>query len=198
METKDLKDVEEIKDEEVKKDKKDKKEHKKNKHEEEILDLKNQVSLLEDKLLRSNAEMINFRKRKDEETSRLLEYANEDLVKDLLIIVDNFEHAIDMDDDNLDDEVSKFLSGFKMTYCNFLDILKKYDVCVIDPINEEFDPNYHNAVMTEQNESVDNNIITEVLQKGYMLKNKVIRPAMVKVNQNIKKEEIEKKGDNNE
>lgn len=183
---------EQITKEEVKENKKGKKE-KKNKYEEEILELQNKNKELEDKLIRNQAEMINYRKRKDEETSKLLEYSNEEIVKDILPILDNFEHAINMDDDNLDDEVSKFLSGFKIIYCNLIETLKKYDVCIIDPIDEEFDPNYHNAVMTEQNNEKADNIVTDVMQKGYMLKNRVIRPAMVKVNIND-----EKKGDKNE
>ena len=78
---------------------------------------------LEDSLLRSKAEFINYRKRLEEEQARLLKYCNEDMIKDLLPILDNFENAIGMDDDNLTDEVSKFLSGFKMIYCNLVNIL---------------------------------------------------------------------------
>ena len=101
--------------EEEKIDKKKKKE-KKNKFEEENLELKNKVSELEDKLIRTQAEMVNYRRRKDEETARLLEYSNEDIAKDLLPILDNFERAINMDNDNLEDEVSKFLEGFKIIH----------------------------------------------------------------------------------
>ncbi|MBE6153102.1 MAG: nucleotide exchange factor GrpE [Firmicutes bacterium] len=182
--------------EEEKIDKKKKKE-KKNKFEEENLELKNKVSELEDKLIRTQAEMVNYRRRKDEETARLLEYSNEDIAKDLLPILDNFERAINMDNDNLEDEVSKFLEGFKIIHKGLKETLQKYEVIEINPIDEEFDPNYHNAVMTENNEAKADNIVTEVFQKGYMLKTRVIRPAMVKVNQNEKKVN-EKKGDNNE
>ena len=109
-----------------------------------------------------------------------------------------------MDDDNLEDEVSKFLEGFKLIHKTLKEILAKYEVKEINPINEEFDPNYHNAVMTDQIIEKADNIVTEVLQKGYMLKTKVIRPAMVKVNQNSQfnndanKDNNEKKGDKNE
>ena len=82
------------------------------------------IKELEDSLLRSKAEFINYRKRLEEEQSRLLKYCNEDLIKEVLPILDNFERAIKMDDTNLDDEVSKFLSGFKMIYCNLVNILK--------------------------------------------------------------------------
>lgn len=189
--------------EELKQEKKTKKE-KKNKYEGEILELKNKNSELEDKLIRTQAEMINYRKRKDEETSRLLEYSNEDIAKDLLPILDNFERAINMDNDNLEDEVSKFLEGFKLIHKGLKETLEKYDIKEINPIDSEFDPNYHNAVMTDQLKEKADNIVTEVLQKGYMLKDRVIRPAMVKVNQNsqvnnyVKENNNEEKGDKNE
>lgn len=148
----------------------------------EILDLKNKNSELEDKLIRNSAELSNFKRRKEEETARMLKYSNEDIVKEILPIIDNFERAINMDDDNLEDEVSKFLEGFKLIYNGLTEILKKFEVSVINPLNEEFDPTYHQAVLTDNNEEIEDNIVTEVMQKGYMLKDKVVRPAMVKVN----------------
>ena len=84
---------------------------------------------------------------------------------------------------NLDDEVSKFLSGFKMIYCNFVNVLKNYGVIEIDGNNKPFDPVYHEAIMTEKRDGVEAGMVLEVLQKGYILKGKVIRPAMVKVSE---------------
>ena len=89
------------------------------------------IKELEDELLRSKAEFINYRKRLEDEQVRLLKFCNEDLIKETLPILDNFERAISMDDTNLDDEVSKFLSGFKMIYCNFVNVLKNYGVIEI-------------------------------------------------------------------
>lgn len=143
----------------------------------------NKISELEDKLLREKAELVNYRKRKEEETTRMLKYSNEDIVKEILPIVDNFERAIKMDDNNLEDEVSKFLSGFKMIYCKLVSILEKYEVKAIDGANKPFDPTYHQAVMTEACENVESGIVLDVLQKGYLYKDKVIRPAMVKVSE---------------
>ena len=141
------------------------------------------IKELEDSLLRSKAEFINYRKRLEEEQSRLLKYCNEDLIKEVLPILDNFERAIKMDDTNLDDEVSKFLSGFKMIYCNLVNILKSYGVIEIDGNNKPFDPTYHEAIMTEKRDGVQSGMVLEVLQKGYILKDRVIRPAMVKVSE---------------
>ena len=159
-------------------------------HEHEIKKLKDQVHELEEKnheleekSLRNQAELINYRKRKEEETARLMKYSNESLVKEVLPILDNFERAIDMDDDNLEDEVSKFLQGFKMIYCNLVNILNQYEVKEIESLNQTFDPTYHQAVMTEKREGVEPGVVIEVLQKGYMLKDKVIRPTMVKVSE---------------
>ena len=164
-----------------KEDKKEKK--KKDKHEDKLNEAYNMISELEDKLLREKAELVNYRKRKEEETSRMLMYSNEDLAKSLLPIVDNFERAINMDDDNLEDEVSKFLAGFKMIYCNLINTLEKYGVKAIDGANKPFDPTYHQAIMTEKRDGVEPEMVIEVLQKGYLLKDKVIRPAMVKVSE---------------
>lgn len=145
--------------------------------------LKEELQKEKEKNMRIQAEMINFKKRKEEETSNLLKYANEDLVSELLPVIDNFERAIKMDNDDLSDEVSKFLEGFKMIYGNLINILNKLDVKEIEASGIEFDPKYHQAVLTEKDESKPSGVVLEVLQKGYMYKDKVIRPAMVKVNE---------------
>lgn len=142
-----------------------------------------QIQELQEALMRSQAELVNYRKRKDEETQKQLIYANEDIVKELIPSIDNFERAIKLDDDNLDDSLSKFLDGFKMIYCNMVNVLNKYDVKAIDGIDKPFDPTYHQAVLTEHRDGVDAGTVLEVLQKGYLLKDKVIRPAMVRVSE---------------
>lgn len=154
-----------------------------NKLERELEELKEVNKDLENKLLVSKADFINYRKRKDEEISRLLKYSGEDMIKDMLSTVDNFERAIALDDENLDDELSKFLEGFKMIYCNFVNILEKYEVKAIDGNNKPFDPTYHQAVMTAHIDGMEPGMIIEVLQKGYLYKDRVIRPAMVRVSE---------------
>ncbi len=141
------------------------------------------IKELEEEVLKAKADNINYRKRKDEEVSRMLEYANEDLVKDILPSIDNFERAINLDDENLDDELSKFLAGFKMIYCHLVEVMEKYDVKAIDDKGKAFDPKFHQAVLTEKVEGMEPGMVVEVMQKGYMLKDKVIRPAMVKVSE---------------
>lgn len=141
------------------------------------------IKELEDQLLRSKADFINYRKRLEDEQSRILKYCNEDLIKEILPIVDDFERAISLDDDNLEDELSKFLAGFKMMYSNLLRVLDKFGVVAIDGKNKPFDPIYHQAVLQEKVDGVESGMVIEVLQKGYLLKGKVIRHAMVKVSE---------------
>lgn len=158
--------------------------HKKdNKLEEKLKQSENKIKELEDKLARQSADTINYRRRKEEEVSRMLKFCNEDLIKQMLPILDNFERAIKLDDDNLEDEVSKFLEGFKMIYCNMQGVMESFDVKAIDGANKPFDPVYHNAIMVEHRDGVENGMVLEVLQKGYIYKDKVIRPAMVKVSE---------------
>ena len=143
--------------------------------------LQEEVAILKDKYLRTSAEMQNMKRRMEEEKSNLLKYDGEELIKKLLPIVDNFERAISMDDANLEDEVSKFLNGFKMLYGNLSETLKGYEVLAMDILHKPFDPNTMNAVMAEEVEGMEPNMVVDVLQKGYTYKGKVIRYAMVKV-----------------
>lgn len=169
------------KEEEVLTEEKTGKKEKKKKNK-EIEELKSQIVEKDDKILRLSAEVQNIRRRCDEERMRLLKYEGEDFIVQLLTILDTFEHAIKMDDIDLSDEVSKFLSGFKMIYGNMVDILKKLEVIEIECLHKPFDEASMHAVLIDNASDFDNNIVLDVLQKGYMYKDKVIRPAMVKVN----------------
>jgi molecular chaperone GrpE len=132
----------------------------------EIELLTNKIKELEDKILRNQAEFMNYKRRKEEDLERYLKYANEDMIKDILPILDNFERAINMDDTNLNDEVSKFLSGFKMMYTNFHQILINYGVTEIKALDQEFDPNVHQAVLVGKDETKKPGVVLDVLQKG--------------------------------
>lgn len=145
--------------------------------------LREENTNLNEKVLRISAEMQNMRRRYEEEISNIYKYEGEELIVKLLAIVDNFERAISLDDRDLTDELSKFLSGFKMIYTNLLNILDSMEVKVIECEGLEFDPNKMEAVLTEKDENLPANVVLEVLQKGYTYKDKVIRVAMVKVNE---------------
>ena len=145
--------------------------------------LGNRIRQLEEALLRNQAELINYKKRKEEETNRILKYAEEDILRGFLPILDNFERAIGMDNDNLDDEVSKFLEGFKLMHKQIKDLLLRFEVSEIDIFDKEFDPATSQAVIVDKDESKESGVVLEVLQKGYMYKDRVLRTVMVKVNE---------------
>lgn len=137
---------------------------------------------LNDKYIRLQAEFQNFKTRTANEVTNMLKYEGASIILEILGIVDDFERAIKMDDNDLSDEVSKFLSGFKMIYTNLMNILEKLEVKVIDVEGKEFDPNISEAILTEHDEAKPENVVLEVLQKGYTYHDKIIRRAMVKVN----------------
>lgn len=143
----------------------------------------NKISELEDKLIRKDAEMVNYRKRKEEEVNKMLKFCNEDMIKELLPIIDNFERAIAGEPADISEAEKNYRSGVKMIYTHLVNMLEKFDVKAIDSCDVDFDPVYHNAIMLEKREGVKPSIVVEVLQKGYMLKDKVIRAAMVKVSE---------------
>ena len=145
-------------------------------------DAYNKISELEDKLIRQNADMVNYRKRKEEEVNKMLKFCNEDIVKDILPILDNFERAMAQEKDLTENE-AKFLDGIKMIYSHLQNVMEKYEVKMIDGYNKPFDPVYHNAILVEKREGVEPGMVLEVLQKGYLLKDKVIRTAMVRVSE---------------
>ena len=174
--------MEENKNEEIKEEKKaeEPKEHKKeHKKDKKLEDLQNEINTLKDKNMRIAAEMVNTLRRKDEETTRLLKYSNESLITELLPVIDNFERALNVDAKTTD--IESYQKGMTMIYNSLKNILEKFEVKEIEAIDKEFDPSYHQAVMQEEKEGTKENIVIEVLQKGYTYKDKVIRPAMVKV-----------------
>lgn len=174
--------MEKNKNEEIKEEKKaeEPKEHKKeHKKDKKLEELQNEINTLKDKNMRIAAEMVNTLRRKDEETNRLLKYSNESLITELLPVIDNFERALNVDAKTTD--IESYQKGMTMIYNSLKNILEKFEVKEIEAIDKEFDPSYHQAVMQEEKEGTKENIVIEVLQKGYTYKDKVIRPAMVKV-----------------
>lgn len=148
----------------------------------ELDDKDKQINDLNEKIRYHQAELINYRKRKEEEVTSRLKYANQDLINELILILDNFERAIRLDDNNLTDELSNFLKGFKMMYANFNDVLKKYGLEEIEAEHKEYDPNTMEALMTDNDKNFKDGEVLEVLLKGYRLKDRVIRPVSVRVN----------------
>ncbi len=171
---------EEKKQEEIKEEEKVKKEKpKKPKVNKELEKLKEENALLNDKCLRVQAELANVLRRTSEEKEKLLKYDGEEFIKSILPIIDDFERAIEMD--TTTDE--KYLSGFKLIYANLLKTLEKFEIKEIACLGQEFDPYKMEAVLKDSIIEEEPNVVLAVLQKGYTYKDKVIRPAMVKVNE---------------
>lgn len=148
---------------------------------EEVMELNKKITEQEQKFLRAQADLVNYRKRKDEEVERLLKFANEDLIIELLPVLDNFERAIALDTlKNAD--LTKFKDGIIMVYNSLKGVLEKYGVKEIEALDKPFDPMYHQAVTTKTNDEKEKDLVLQVFQKGYTFKDKVIRPAMVEVN----------------
>ena len=120
---------------------------------------------------------------KDNVRNSIIKYAEEDILKGFLPILDNFERAINMDDNNFGDETSKFLEGFRMVYNQTKELLNRFEVKEIDCLGKEFDPTYEQAVSTVKRPDKKPGTVTEIYQKGYMYKDRVLRTAMVIVNE---------------
>ncbi len=147
----------------------------------EIQRLTTENTTLQEKVKLAQAELVNYRKRKDEETANTIKYANQDLIIDLLVVVDNLERTLE--NQNVSEEVKKYQDGVRMIYDNIMNTLKSFGVEVINRVGQVCDPKYEQALLTECVEDKDDDIVLEVLLKGYMLKGRVIRPASVKINQ---------------
>ena len=154
---------------------------KKKKKSAELEQLKNKITLLEEESLRAKADLINYRKRKDEEVTNLLKYAETDLIMELLPVLDNFERALNIE--NKSEELTKYLEGFSMIYESIKDILKSHDVKEIEALGKKFDPTYHHSISMRKEEGKQSEEVLEVYQKGYTYKDKVLRPAMVIINE---------------
>lgn len=147
--------------------------------EEKIVELQQEKDESYNKLLRIQAEYDNFKKRTQKEKQSERKYKSQDLVNELLPAIDNFERALKVE---IGEDASNFVEGMSMVYRQILDALESQGVEEIKSVGEEFDPNVHHAVMQVEDDEHESNIILEEMQKGYMLKDRVIRPAMVKVN----------------
>ena len=131
-----------------------------------------------EKYMRLMAEFQNYKKRVAKEKSDIHAYANEKIVTELLEVLDNFERALEDSSAEVDESYSK---GMEMIFSQLKEVLKKAGLDEIEALGKDFDPTYHNAVMTNESEEYDSGKIMKVLQKGYILNGRVIRPAMVAV-----------------
>ena len=149
----------------AKKEKKDKKDEK--------------IEELTDRLTRQMAEFDNFRKRTEKEKSQMYDMGAKTIVEKILPVIDNFERGLAaVPEDNKEDA---FVVGMDKIYRQMLTVLEEAGVKPIEAVGAEFDPNFHNAVMHVEDETLGENVVAEELQKGYMYRDTVVRHSMVKV-----------------
>ncbi|NQD66357.1 nucleotide exchange factor GrpE [Bacillus haikouensis] len=147
----------------------------------ELSQLQEKLDESENRYLRLRADFDNFRRRVNVESEAKEKYRAQSLITELLPALDNFERALNIEVDN--DQTKTLLQGMEMVHRSLVDALKKEGVEPIEAVGEEFDPHLHQAVMQTEDENYGSNIVVEEFQKGYKLKDRVIRPSMVKVNQ---------------
>ncbi|MCP4266614.1 MAG: nucleotide exchange factor GrpE [Candidatus Brocadiaceae bacterium] len=156
---------------------------------EEITDLKKKAeerdSLLE-QLLRCKAEFVDYQKRMIEDNEAAAQLSVQDLILDLLPELDNFDKAFGLANNSKD--IAKFVEGIKSTEGQLFKVLGKYGVKAIKTTGKEFDPNIHEAVMGEENNEMPNHTIIAEFQRGFLLKECIVRPAKVKVSKRIVEE----------
>ncbi len=148
--------------------------------ENKIAELEQLLKDKEERYLRLHADFDNFRRRTQIDREADKKYRAQSLVSNLLPAVDNLERAMDIQPNN--EQTKSLLEGVKMVYQSILDALKSEGVEQIEAVGKQFDPNLHQAVMQADEEDVKENVVVEEFQKGYILKGRVIRPSMVKVN----------------
>ncbi|HBN39206.1 MAG TPA: nucleotide exchange factor GrpE [Ruminococcaceae bacterium] len=149
---------------------------KEEKAEEEVNPLEKELADTKEQLLRITAEYANFRKRSEKEKSETFSFATAKTVGELLPVIDNLERALS----NEQEDYEGLKKGVQMTYDGLMATLEKLGVTAYGESGEQFDPNFHNAVMHIEDEELETNVITDVFQKGYKINDKVVRPAMVK------------------
>jgi len=150
-------------------------------YQKEIEKLKTKLDEADNRYLRLQADFDNFRRRTRLDLEAKEKYRAQKLITDLLPAIDNFERAMKMETEN--EQTKPLLQGMDMVYRSLLEALKNEGVEPIEAVNKEFDPHLHQAVMQVEDENFESNIIVEEFQRGYKLKDRVIRPSMVKVNQ---------------
>ena len=134
-----------------------------------------------DDLLRVQAEMQNLRRRTEQDVEKAHKYGQEKFSVELLSVLDNLERALAAASDHEDETVQAIYDGVDLTLKSFIDCFSKFSIEAVDPMGEPFDPELHQAMSIQENPDVEPNTVIAVMQKGYTLHGRVIRPAMVMV-----------------
>lgn len=148
--------------------------------EEMVTKLQDDVAAAKDAALRAQADAQNVKRRAEQDVEKARKFALESFSKELLPVVDNLERALESASGD-EDVVKPIAEGVELTLKSFLDALTKFNVAVVDPVGEPFDPNLHQAMSMIENPDAEPNTVLTVLQKGYTLNGRLVRPAMVMV-----------------
>lgn len=134
-----------------------------------------------DDLLRVQAEMQNLRRRTEQDVERAHKYGIEKFCTELLVVADNLERALNSASESKDDSAKAIFDGVSLTLKSLNDCFAKFSIEAVDPLGEPFDPQLHQAIATQESPDSEPNSVIEVIQKGYTLNGRVVRPAMVMV-----------------
>ena len=148
-------------------------------NEDEITALQNKIAELSDLLLRNRAELENFKRRTNEERIKERKYAMQDYFSEVIDVIDVFDKAVSVKTE--DEKLQKFLKGFAMVNMQMKRTLESYGVTKIEALNKPFDPTYHEAFEVVEAEGVESDTVVAVLTEGYMYKDRILRPSVVKV-----------------
>ena len=146
-----------------------------------IVDAEEVATRANDDLLRVQAEMQNLRRRSEQDIEKAHKYSQEKFSTELLSVMDNLERALAAAANHEDDTVKAIYEGVDLTLKSFTDCFNRFHIEAVDPMGEPFDPQIHQAMTIIENAEVEPNTVIEVMQKGYTLHGRVIRPAMVVV-----------------
>ncbi|MGL5978295.1 MAG: nucleotide exchange factor GrpE [Erysipelotrichaceae bacterium] len=144
-----------------------------------IEELENELSVTKNAYFKAYADTENLKKRLQNDADTARKYRIQGFAQEILPVIDNLERALQ----NLpeDETIANYFAGFKMIYDQLMNALKNEGVVEIEALNQPFDPNFHQSLMQEATEGVEANTVVEVFQKGYKLKDRILRPALVKI-----------------
>jgi len=147
--------------------------------EEKLEQAQSEAAAAHDRFLRASAELENYKKRTQKEMTEFKRFANASLVKEILGVVDNLERAVESSSGTNDEE--QLAQGLDLTLKELLKIFKAFHVTPVESLGEKFDPRYHQAMMQEETSEHPENVVIRELQKGYLIHDRLLRPAMVVV-----------------
>ena len=179
-----LKDKETLQEEENKEIKEETQDQNNKENKEEQKNLQEEYEKLKENYLRLLADFDNYRKRMMKEIEEAKEAAKRSIIKEFLVLLDNLEKAIEMAYQHKD----AIIEGIELSIKSFKDMLKKHGIEEINPKEEAFDPNLHDALMTQESDKLPKNTVIQAVEKGYIYKDKLIRPAKVIVSAGKKEE----------